>query len=457
MASANTPDNITLSNNHKNPLISQVDLNNQIYDIHDDNAVHTLSDLANLGMDTTGIFVFKGTVAKVQDLPTTGNKVGYVYHVTANHSEYIWAKVDNGTTEGWEEFGEHFVVNHTHNIPELSGTAAAQIWSGSGSINNATAAAQTWTQSSTGNSVTIVGENQESSVSGSGSVTIPTVTPTATYTKISTGTDTFVKSYPGATSKLATTSITGVSGSTTASKATAGTPVSVATTDTAKTVATKATSATTVGNADVGAETAVVTAISEGEQASWSASVANGVLSFSFTPNTLQEPTTGKITPAKASTTQIYGCGDNVSITPAKGNGTITPYTFNNVTVPQAAASATTVATGSLDKNGGGSTVMTGLGTPVATTALTSASLAEGTNQDGFYTGDKVTVGSENKDVNITGTAAAQVWDQKSGSITVKGTNKASTVTGNVTVTGTNQASTVTIGANYTTGAPNQQ
>lgn len=457
MASANTPDNITLSNNHKNPLISQVDLNNQIYDIHDDNAVHTLSDLASLGMDTTGIFVFKGTVAKVQDLPTDGNKVGYVYHVTANHSEYIWAKVDNGTKEGWEEFGEHFVVSHTHNIPELKGTADPQIWSGSGSINNATAEAQTWTQSPTGNSVTIVGANQQSDVSGSGSIAVPTVTPTATYTKISTGTDTFVKSYPGATSKLVTTSITGVSGSTTASMATAGKPVSVATTDTKKTVATKATSATTVGNANVGDETAVVTAISEGAQASWSASVANGVLSFSFTPNTLQTPTTDKITPAKASTTTIYGCGNNVDIIPAKANGTITPYTFDNVTVPKAATSATTVATGSLNANGGGSTVMTGLGTPTATTALTSASLAKGTNQDGFYTGDKVTVGSENKDVNITGKADAQTWTQSSGSVTVEGTNSTSTVTGGVTVTGTNTASTVTIGANYTTEAPNQQ
>ena len=78
------------------------------------------------------------------------------------------------------------------------------------------------------------------------------------------GTDTFVKSYPGATSKLVTTSVTGVSGSTSASKATAGTAVTVATrasdqttvgnanVGTAVTVATKAATATKVGNADVG-------------------------------------------------------------------------------------------------------------------------------------------------------------------------------------------------------------
>jgi hypothetical protein len=78
------------------------------------------------------------------------------------------------------------------------------------------------------------------------------------------GTDTFVKSYPGTTSKLVTTSVTGVSGSTSASKALAGTAVTLAkmaasqttvgnaNVGTAMTVATKASTATKVGNADVG-------------------------------------------------------------------------------------------------------------------------------------------------------------------------------------------------------------
>lgn len=77
--------------------------------------------------------------------------------------------------------------------------------------------------------------------------------------------------------------------------------------------------------------------------------------------------TTASITPAVASSTTIYGAVDAPStqkITPAVSNGTITPYTFTNVTVPKAASSATTVATGKVattDTNG--DTVVTALHT----------------------------------------------------------------------------------------------
>ena len=206
--------------NHENTnLIYQVKLpNGTVYDIHDSSAIHTLADLVALGMDIEGAFVFKGTVATVADLPSTGNKIGYVYHVTANHSEYIWAKVDGSTTEAWEEFGEHFVVNHVHDVT-VTGT-------------NST--------STVGGSATVTGTNSTSTVSGSASITnAPKVSTSAKYAKVSTGNDTFVKSYPGATSKMVTTSITpagsavsvinsvtpstgsvtGVSGSTTSSRA----------------------------------------------------------------------------------------------------------------------------------------------------------------------------------------------------------------------------------------------
>ena len=135
------------------------------------------------------------------------------------------------------------------------------------------------------------------------------------------GTDTFVKSYPGATSKLVTTSIKGVNGSTTASKATAGTEVELAkrassqttvgnaNVGSAVTVATKAETATKVGNADVGTavsipnvtgktsvtttfvnnpETTIITEVTgktNGSAASWSANVESdtdgkGILVF---------------------------------------------------------------------------------------------------------------------------------------------------------------------------------
>ena len=72
-------------------------------------------------------------------------------------------------------------------------------------------------------------------------------------------------------------------------------------------------------------------------------------------------PSSQTLTPAKSATATIYGAVDapnsqtltpakaaTRTITPAESNGTITPYTFEDVTVPVANSSATTVATGSL-------------------------------------------------------------------------------------------------------------
>ena len=466
--------------------------NGTTYEIHDAQAVHTLADLAALGMNTDGLFSYRGTVATKADLPTTGNKVGYVYHVTADHSEYVWATVDGGTSETWEEFGEHFVVNHTHDVTVTGGNSTSSV-SGSAVVTGTNAA------STVSGSATVTGTNASSNVSASGKITIPTIDATAKYSKVSTNTATFVKSYPGTTSKLVTTSvtsagaakdviatvtpttgsITGVSGSTTASKATAGTAVTVAKAGTAVTgIAKRASTQTTVGNADVGDPVTVatgltggkVTAGTKGSAASWSASVTDGVLSFSFTANTPSTPTsvtlptasTKEITPAAESTTKIYGCGDTTSITPAVSNGSITPYTFADVTVPVAATattvvtdvdtttasvagagSAVTVATGALASTGGGSTVMTGLGTASTGSALTSATLAAGTSTDGIHTGDDVTIGSEEVTVSVSGTAAAQTWTQKSG--TISGTAAAQAWTQKTgTISGTAAAQTWT-------------
>ena len=237
------------------------------------------------------------------------------------------------------------------------------------------------------------------------------------------GTDTFVKSYSGATSKLVTTTLKGVSGTTTVSRVTPGTAV---------TVGKRAASATTVGNANVGAAVSIpnvtgessvsatniatpavktitevntVTAgtaakFTQGSKASWSASVVDdGVLSFSWTTNgndtfTANTPTavtttttTGVVrstasTPsATAVTASKVTLGTAISVTPAEasettiygvdGTATITPYTAEAVTVATANANATTVATGALNASGGGAAVMTGLGTATTASALT--------------------------------------------------------------------------------------
>ena len=390
---------MAMTNNHTN-MIHSINIGGTAYEIHDLNAVHTLADLAGLGMNVDGVFSYKGVVASVDKLPTTGNATGHVYHVTADDSEYVW------TGSEWEEFGKHIVVNHTHDVTVIG-------------TNEASAVTGT---------ATVTGGNSTSAVTGSAEVkNVPKVSTSAKYAKVSTGNDTFVKSYPGTTSKMATTSVipagaatsvinsvtpqtgsvTGVSGSVTASKAKAGTAVDVAKVGEAVTVAT-------------GLNAGSVTA---GSKASWSASVSNGILSFSFTENT---PTAVTLPTAKTT-----------SITPAASNGTITPYTFDDVTVPKAATTASTfvtgvttgsadvatvgtavtVATGALASNGAGASVMTGLGTPTTASALTSASLAAGTSSDGIHTGDDVTVDTQVLTGTVSGTAAAQVWSQNTGSI----------------------------------------
>ena len=177
---------------------------------------------------------------------------------------------------------------------------------------------------------------QKISTSGTYAVKFATEDHTAdAITSLGTAsTDTFVKSYPGTTSKLTTTTVTGVSGSTTASKATAGTAVSVAKTGTAVTVATGLGSESTSRTASSVMFGATVDSETE-------------TLSFTFKPIT------------------------TTSVTPAASNGTITPYTFTDVTVPKAATSATTVATGAVAANSSGATVMTGLGTATTAAAVT--------------------------------------------------------------------------------------
>lgn len=131
-------------------------------------------------------------------------------------------------------------------------------------------------------------------------------------------TDTFVKSVTPTSKKLATTSVTGVSGSTTASKATA---------------ATAATAATGEGTAST-------------NNADWlkNVSVSNETL---------------VIGAATLDTTSIP------------------QYTFSNVTVPQAAATATTVATGKVaDSDTNGAEIVTDVATGSSAAAITDLGTA---------------------------------------------------------------------------------
>lgn len=426
---------------HSANIISKININNTLYEIHDAEAIHELADLG-----LTGYLQFKGAVATVDDLPSTGNN-GDIYHVVDVDSEYIWVSDNSPSVAGhWEEFGSKIMTEHKHSIPALSGSAT---------VTGTNAA------SSVSGSATVTGTNAASAVSGSCSVTVPKVSKTANYIKMSTGDDTFVKSYPGATSKMVTTSITpagsavsvinsvtpstgsvtGVSGSTTASKATAGTAIAVA----------KAGTAVSIPNVTGNSSVTATKISSYGSASTWNFTVEDGILTVAGANGIA--PSGSDVT---ASNTTL---GTAISVTPAVSNGNITPYTFENVTVPKAAVSATTVvtgvstdstnvatvgsavtvATGSLASTGSGASVMTGLGTASTAKALTSASFAEGTSTDGTLVGDTVEISTETKTGTISGTAAAQTWTQDTG--TISGTAAAQTwtqKTGSVATTASN-------------------
>lgn len=61
---------------------------------------------AQIKANAASVFKFKGTVATVGDLPTASADIeGNVYHVTADHGEYVCAKVDGSDVYTWEALG----------------------------------------------------------------------------------------------------------------------------------------------------------------------------------------------------------------------------------------------------------------------------------------------------------------------------------------------------------------
>ena len=310
--------------------------------------------------------VFKGTVGDAAQSPTvtwtnlpaaSSSNVGQTYKVitahatapiciigdiiTSNGTE--WVVIPSGDEPTTVDTWRNILVNGVEKLGSAINTGGVDFIDGT---NTQVAF------NATGNKIAINVPETKTHLSASASGTEVTTTKSSALTALpsTNPSDTFVKSYPGATSKLVTGSVTGVqSNTTTASKATAGTAVSVATTGTAATVA----------NGSLGTETSTRGT----DTPMWGATVQNETLSFTFKP---------------LSTT---------SVTPAVSNGTITPYTFTDVTVPIKDASATTIATGSLSGTGSGATVMTGLGNPTTNSALTGL----GTPTDAqFVTGASV-------------------------------------------------------------------
>lgn len=168
------------------------------------------------------------------------------------------------------------------------------------------------------------------------------------------GTDTFVKSYPGATGKMVTTGITPVGGTTTVPNVT--------------------------GNNDV-----TSTRIdSYGSASTWSYTVANEVLTIS---------------------------GANSTI-PSGTDVTASKVTLGTAKTVATAGSEVTVATGAVTSGGTGASVLTGLGTPTTADAVTGISSSNGTFVTGTsYTQPTASVGEK------TGTGTYSVMTESSGSV----------------------------------------
>ena len=450
-------------------LISEVLLPGQSlpYQVHDPDALH---DISELGLDSA--IVFGGVVATEDDLPESANQ-GTVYYIQDNDREVIWV-VEEG--EGhWEEFGQGVSLDHTHNVT-VSGNitlSKSNTLSGSASVTGTNAA------SSVTGSATVTGHNDESNVTASGSVEVPTVSSTKNYLKLTKDTDTFVKSYPGSTQKLITTSVTpagsatdvigtitpntaqltGVSGSTTASKATAAAAKDIA----------KAGTAVKVPNISVSSATVV------NEVTPTNKSFSNMSATVSGTCLVFSTASVGYVESVAHTDTTVGSAskGTDISIVPAVANGSITPYTFADVTVPVAAApqavvtgiqstnksvatvgDAVSVATGKVGSSGAGDQVMVGLGAAVTGSAIKTATLGAGSTSD-VFSGETVTVGKTTKDFTVAGTAEAQTWTQDTG--TISGTAAAQTwtqKTGTASVSGTVSVSG-TASLSGTTGSPN--
>lgn len=58
-----------------------------------------------IALKVASVFKFKGTKPTFEDLPKTGNVEGDVWHIEADHTEYVWATVDGALNPSWEALG----------------------------------------------------------------------------------------------------------------------------------------------------------------------------------------------------------------------------------------------------------------------------------------------------------------------------------------------------------------
>ena len=248
-----------------------------------------------------------------------------------------------------------------------------------------------------------------------------TVTPTTTNIKATAsgtavgadGTDTFVKSYPGSTSKLATTTITGTNG-----------------TDTATLVSSKVSKkliTTSVPNVTGNDDKTLVFSMGTGNDSETLIISGTG---FASNSNTY---TASKVTLGTA-ITAATGSLAATSVSTNVGDTLVASFSTSDKTLAKVASSATTVATGSLDANGGGGSVMTGLGTATTASALTGVKVTSQPTVS-LATGATAGTGVISVATGITSASTSVSNNDSVTAITSLGTPTTSTVLTGVKVT----------------------
>ena len=437
-------------------VISKVQLpNGGVYEIHDAKAIHSV---AELGLSQA--LVFKGTVASVDELPTSA-KPGDFYIVTTEGGNVEYVRTDNNA---WEMLGpahDYATSTHTHKV-------------------------------------TVTGTNQESAVNGK--VTVPKIEASSKYVKatVSRGTATtdtalgtgatFTTTVTPATTNIKATasgttvgadgtttvitgldsdadSVLGANTTFTVSGGTASTSKMVTTT-----VKNPSVSAVSIPNVTSNTKVTIpnVTSVGSrtaGKAASWGAEVTDGLLTFTWTTNTptvVTMPTLGTaitatnttlgtaIDASKVTTSDITvatgalastGTGAAVAtgvsaitvsageddlvnaVTGVTPSGTATALTGVKVTKQPTVALATgaTAGTGVISVATGissASTEATGKDTVTAITAIPVPTVTlskDGTSTNGIALVDTVQIGIQTATI-IDGVAEAQKWTQSAGS-----------------------------------------
>ena len=409
---------------HSNNKISYIQLpgSNIQYEIHDEQAIHDISDLG-----LSKAFVFKGSKPTYADLLLeTDKRTGDVWHVEENDGEYVYT--DDGE---WEDFGPthpYADENHTHNVT-VTGTNEASTVTGTVTVPDVSKTTKKMGASATQGAVTAPTDNViGADTTHNTAVELNTTKLKATASGVTVGANGTASVVTGYASPSTDTALgTGATFKVTGGAATTSKMV----TSTASKVTVSDLKASKIsGNTSVKASKVSSTgSVEAGTAPSWTASVSNGVLTIGWAAGT---------TPP------------NVTV-PTFTEVTATNTTYSDVDVSKTSASDVTVATGSLSSTGTGSAVATSVGaisvavdsadTVTALTGLGDASTAT------VLTGVKV-------NAQPTVTIAAGT----TGDVTVATSVKTATVTHNTNdtvaaVTSVSVANpTVTLNGNASTG-----